>query len=116
MYHSTNFINRICKYTNDFPCHIRLLMLMNIVMQSPEPGYYEDGKFGIRLENIFFIKKATGLKYAFPDTTFLEFETITLVPYEPHLIKFDMLSEAQIDWMNAYYQKIRQNILPLRPV
>lgn len=40
-------------------------------------------------------------QYKFPDTTFLEFETITLVPYEPHLIKFELLSEAQVSYLRA---------------
>ncbi|XP_061176383.1 xaa-Pro aminopeptidase 1-like isoform X2 [Saccostrea echinata] len=78
---------------------------------SDEPGYYEDGKFGIRLENIFMVKEVD-TKYKFPNTTFLGFETVTMVPYEPNLIKYDMLSQSQVDWINAYHKKVLELIGP----
>jgi Xaa-Pro aminopeptidase len=43
-----------------------------------EPGYYEDGKFGIRIENILVVKKANR-KFNFGDKGFLEFENVTMV-------------------------------------
>nr|XP_022293537.1 xaa-Pro aminopeptidase 1-like isoform X1 [Crassostrea virginica] len=77
---------------------------------SDEPGYYEDGQFGIRLENIVMVKEELDLKYKFPNTTFLGFETVTLVPYEPNLIKYELLSQAQMDWINKYHEKVMENI------
>ncbi|XP_069123793.1 xaa-Pro aminopeptidase 1-like isoform X1 [Argopecten irradians] len=79
---------------------------------SDEPGYYEDGKFGIRLENIVMVKKAT-TKYQFPGTTFLTFETVTMVPYEPHLINKALLSQREVDWINAYHRTVQDTIGPL---
>ncbi|XP_021366771.1 xaa-Pro aminopeptidase 1-like isoform X1 [Mizuhopecten yessoensis] len=79
---------------------------------SDEPGYYEDGKFGIRLENIVMIKKAT-TKYQFPGTTFFTFETVTMVPYEPHLIVKELLSQREVDWINAYHKTVQDTISPL---
>ncbi|XP_033740983.1 xaa-Pro aminopeptidase 1-like isoform X3 [Pecten maximus] len=79
---------------------------------SDEPGYYEDGKFGIRLENIVMVKKAT-TKYQFPGTTFLTFETVTMVPYEPHLIVKELLSQREVDWINAYHRTVQNTIGPL---
>ncbi|XP_062613276.1 xaa-Pro aminopeptidase 1-like isoform X2 [Saccostrea cucullata] len=78
---------------------------------SDEPGYYEDEKFGIRLENIFMVKEVD-TKYKFPNTTFLGFETVTMVPYEPNLIKYDMLSQSQVDWINDYHKKVLELIGP----
>lgn len=78
---------------------------------SDEPGYYEDGKFGIRLENIVMVKNAT-TSYTFPGTQFLTFEHITLVPYEPHLIDFDLLSDRQIEYLNDYNKKVRDHVGP----
>lgn len=76
---------------------------------SDEPGYYEDGQFGIRLENIFMVKEVDTL-YKFPNTTFLGFETFTLVPYEPNLINYDLLSQSQVDWINDYHKRIMDTI------
>ncbi|XP_078337368.1 xaa-Pro aminopeptidase 1-like [Crassostrea virginica] len=79
---------------------------------SDEPGYYEDGQFGVRIESIMMAKKMD-LKYKFPNSEFLGFETITLVPLEPNLIKYEMLSKDQIDWLNEYHKKIQDTIGPL---
>ncbi|XP_060590644.1 xaa-Pro aminopeptidase 2-like [Ruditapes philippinarum] len=78
---------------------------------KPEPGYYEDGQFGIRLENIVMVKNAS-TTYKFPGTQFLTFEHVTLVPYEPHLIKFDLLNEDQIEYLNDYNMRVRDQVGP----
>ena len=44
---------------------------------------------------------------------FIVFETVTLVPFEPRLINFQMMTSAQIQWLNAYNKRIREKILPL---
>ncbi|XP_041355020.1 xaa-Pro aminopeptidase 1-like [Gigantopelta aegis] len=79
---------------------------------SDEPGYYEDGKFGIRLETVVMVKKVD-TKYQFPSTTFLGFDIVTLVPYEPNLINYDMLSDRQIQWLNDYHKRTEDEIGPL---
>lgn len=79
---------------------------------SDEPGYYEDGSFGMRLESIMEVKKFN-LKYKFRNSVFLGFETVTLVPHEPNLIKYEMLSKDQIDWLNTYHKKVQDTIGPL---
>lgn len=78
---------------------------------SNEPGYYEAGMFGIRLENIIMIKNAT-TKYSFSGTQFLTFEHITLVPYEPNLINVDMLNDDQISYLNDYNKLCRDKVGP----
>ncbi|KAL4232521.1 Xaa-Pro aminopeptidase 2 [Mactra antiquata] len=68
---------------------------------SDEPGYYQPKQFGIRLENIVYVKKVD-TKYTMDDVTMLGLETITLFPYEPHLIDYDLLSDKHISWLNEY--------------
>lgn len=89
----------------------RRQVLDEYMFLSDEPGYYEDGKFGIRLENIVMVKNAT-TKYKFPDTQFLMFEHITFVPYEPNLINVDMLSDTQIQYLNDYNKLVRDQVGP----
>ncbi|TFB01921.1 putative Xaa-Pro aminopeptidase P [Trichoderma ghanense] len=67
---------------------------------SNEPGYYEDGRFGIRIENIVMVKEVK-TKYAFGDKPFLGFEHVTMVPYCRNLINESMLSETEKAWLNA---------------
>ncbi|PON21236.1 xaa-Pro aminopeptidase [Trichoderma gamsii] len=67
---------------------------------SNEPGYYEDGNFGIRIENIVMVKEVE-TKHAFGDKPFLGFEHVTMVPYCRSLINESMLTEDEKAWLNA---------------
>ncbi|XP_046359221.2 xaa-Pro aminopeptidase 1-like [Haliotis rufescens] len=78
---------------------------------SDEPGYYEDGQFGIRLETIVTIELAQ-TAHPFPNSVFLGFKPVTLVPYEPNLINFDMLGPKQIKWLNDYHKRVEQEVGP----
>ncbi|KAK6985390.1 Xaa-Pro aminopeptidase 1 [Biomphalaria glabrata] len=79
---------------------------------SDEPGYYEDGQFGIRLETIVTVVPFTP-KYSTAAQDFLQFEPVTFVPFEPNLIDYSILNSKQVSWLNEYNAKIRENILPL---
>ncbi|XP_075971462.1 xaa-Pro aminopeptidase 1 isoform X2 [Anticarsia gemmatalis] len=69
-----------------------------------EPGWYESGKFGVRLGNIFeVISKPNG---------YLGFRETTLLPYEPKLIDKSILTEYEITWLNGYNERIRKEVGP----
>ena len=65
---------------------------------SNEPGYYKEGYFGIRIENLIFIKKN-------------KFEELTMAPMEKDLIKKKMLNKKEISWLNKYHNKVKKNLL-----
>lgn len=69
---------------------------------SNEPGYYEAGAFGIRIENLV-VTRSTETKYNFSNRGFLRLETITLVPIQLKMIDFSMLTKDEIDWLNEYH-------------
>jgi len=78
---------------------------------SDEPGYYEDGSFGIRLESlVVVIKKET--EHNFLSKGFLTFEPITMVPIQTRMIDPEMLTENEIDWLNGYHAKCRDVLGP----
>ena len=64
---------------------------------SNEPGYYKKGHFGIRIENLVFIKK---------DRNNLHFENLTLAPIEKDLINYDLLDKSEKDYLFKYHLKI----------
>jgi len=72
---------------------------------SNEPGFYKEGEFGIRIENLMYVKKSS-------KEGFLEFAMLTLVPYARDLIDITMLSEKEIKYLKGYYQKIKAHVLP----
>jgi hypothetical protein len=75
-----------------------------------EPGYYEDGKFGIRIENDTVISE-TNIKSTYGP--FYEFEVLTYVPIQPSLINGNLLSDDQLQWINSYNQTCYEKLLPL---
>ena len=80
------------------------------VFFSDEPGYYQEGDWGLRLEQILMVVPAE-----FEDDTygnFIRFEAVTLVPFEPKLINFSLLKPEQIDWYNEYNFLIREKVGP----
>jgi Xaa-Pro aminopeptidase len=64
---------------------------------SNEPGYYEKGKFGIRIENLIRVKKNTS-GYAF--------DNLTMVPIDKSLINKKILKKQEINWLNKYHQNV----------
>ncbi|USO02101.1 MAG: aminopeptidase P family protein [Alphaproteobacteria bacterium] len=75
---------------------------------SVEPGYYQEGAFGIRLENLVCVVPSE------EHTDYLTFETLTYVPFEPELINFDALTEKEKKWLRHYHSDlIMQNIYSL---
>ncbi|PVI02735.1 putative Xaa-Pro aminopeptidase P [Periconia macrospinosa] len=72
---------------------------------SDEPGYYEDGKFGIRIENMVMVKEVE-TKHQFGDKPYLGFERVTLTPHCRRLIDFSLLTQDEKDFLNAYHQEV----------
>ena len=64
---------------------------------SNEPGYYEKNKFGIRIENLIYVKKLKGK---------ILFDNLTLVPIDKSLIEPSLLDKNEIGWLNSYHNKV----------
>ncbi|EFJ06918.1 hypothetical protein SELMODRAFT_186551 [Selaginella moellendorffii] len=78
---------------------------------TDEPGYYEDGKFGVRLENVLIVKEAQ-TAHNFSDKGYLCFEHITWVPFQRKLIDMSLLSPEEIAWVNEYHVGCREKLGP----
>ncbi|KAL8759494.1 MAG: hypothetical protein Q9199_000715 [Rusavskia elegans] len=72
---------------------------------SDEPGYYEDGKFGIRIENMIMAQEAK-TNHKFGDKPWLSFEHVTMVPMCRKLIDGKMLTPEERTWLNEYHQEV----------
>ena len=71
---------------------------------SNEPGYYLQDKYGIRIENLTYVKQAEKAD-ANSNSSFLEFDDLTYIPLEKDLFDFVLLDEREIDYINEYHQK-----------
>jgi len=73
---------------------------------SNEPGYYLEGQYGIRIENLVIVQESEVAP------GYLDFETLTLAPIDRRLIATDMLETAERDWLDAYHARIAREIGP----
>ena len=78
------------------------------MVTTNEPGYYEPGKFGIRIENCLLTVKAGENKSG----SFLKFETLTLFPIDTALIEQSIMTKAELRWINDYHQKVLERVSP----
>lgn len=78
---------------------------------SNEPGYYEEGNFGIRIENLaVIVKKDT--PHMFGDKTFLGFQRLTHVPMDKDMLNPALLSLFEIQWLDDYHEDVWQKLSP----
>jgi Xaa-Pro aminopeptidase len=66
---------------------------------SNEPGFYKEGEFGIRIENLILVQHSEEE----PNNSFLEFETLTFVPIDRRLISLNLLDNNELEWINNYH-------------
>ena len=109
--HGVGFLLNVHEAPNAFRYKLLPQMQYNAVMEegmitSNEPGVYIEDKFGVRLENLILCKKAQKTEYG----QFMEFETLTLVPFDLDAVDVSLLSKEQRDWLNKYHERVR-NIL-----
>ncbi len=76
---------------------------------SNEPGYYRDGEFGIRCENLVVVQALNGEL----ETPMYGFDVLTLVPFDRRLIDVGLLSPAEQAWIDAYHRRVEDTVAPL---
>lgn len=79
---------------------------------SNEPGFYKDGEFGIRIEDIVQIVPAKA-EHNFSNRGALTFKTITMCPKQTKMIIKELLSEQEINLLNNYHQLVWDTLSPL---
>ncbi|MDU9002577.1 aminopeptidase P family protein [Sedimentitalea todarodis] len=79
---------------------------------SNEPGYYREGAFGIRIENLLVVQPAPALPGGDAEREMQCWQTLTYVPIDRRLIVTEMLSQDERAWLNAYHAEVREKIAP----
>ena len=78
--------------------------LQENMILSNEPGFYLEGEYGIRIENLILVEKE--------NENFLRFKTITLAPFDHRLIDFKMLTYPEKKWLKEYHEEIFSKLSP----
>ncbi len=71
---------------------------------SNEPGYYREGAFGIRLENLVLVCPPEPVDGG--DRDMMRFETLSFTPFDRRLVDVSLLSDAELDWLNSYHTDV----------
>lgn len=100
--------NNISWKINPYQLNSRDAVLEEGMITSDEPGLYLEGEYGIRIENLLMCRKAQKNIYG----QFMEFETLTMVPFDRHAIDTDMLNGDEIQLLNSYNKAVYENISP----
>jgi len=78
---------------------------------SNEPGYYKEGDYGIRIENLVVVTEPE--KIPGGERPMMGFETITLAPIDLELVDPTFLTEEERDWLNLYHARVRETLSPI---
>ena len=88
--------------------YLRPATLASGMILSNEPGFYLPNHYGIRLENLLLVQPAD-LESTKP---FLQFETLTLAPFDRRLIEPGLLTTGERAWVDAYHARVLEEIGP----
>lgn len=80
--------------------------LLTGMVCSNEPGFYVEGEYGIRHENLIAVKESEKTNFG----TFYEFETLTFCPFFKDTIVKEILSEEEIAWLNNYHKTCEEKL------
>lgn len=103
--HGVGYLGNVHEEPNVLRGKSQVIMEKNMVT-TIEPGIYLENKYGIRLENEVISKKIFENEYG----EYLDFETITLVPFDRDAILFEYLNEDEKEWLKEYNQKVFKEI------
>lgn len=79
---------------------------------SNEPGYYREGAFGIRIENLLVVRMAPALAGGDDHRAMLHWETLSFAPIDRRLIDVSLLDAEALDWLNSYHALVAEKIGP----
>lgn len=78
---------------------------------SNEPGYYKEGHYGIRLENLIVVTPPEAVSGG--EIAMHGFETLTLAPFERALIDTSLLTREELQWLDGYHARVLAEIGPV---
>ncbi|MDX8538294.1 MULTISPECIES: aminopeptidase P family protein [Mesorhizobium] len=81
------------------------------MMLSNEPGYYKEGAYGIRIENLVLVTAAEQIEGG--DIAMHGFETLTLAPIDKRLVRTDLLTRDELHWLDTYHARVLAEIGPM---
>lgn len=82
---------------------------------TDEPGIYLEGRFGVRIENVLLSRPVCTTTPPACEGEWLEWEILTLCPYDLEAIDLTLLTPDELRWLNQYHAEVCRRLLPLLP-
>lgn len=79
------------------------------MIMSNEPGYYESGEYGIRIENLILVVPVEETQWG----QFLTFENVTMCPIDTRAVDVSLLTEEERGWLNTYHEEVYEKLSPM---
>ena len=83
--------------------------LVSGMIMSNEPGYYESGEYGIRIENLVLVVPVEETQWG----QFLTFENVTMCPIDTRAVDVSLLTQEEKDWLNRYHEEVYEKLSPM---
>ena len=106
--HGVGFYLNVHEGPQDIRQNFNRQALIPGMITSDEPGIYREGKFGVRHENLILCVEAGENDFGH----WLRFEPLTLCHFDTSIIIKDLLDRSEIDWLNAYNERVYRTISP----
>lgn len=78
------------------------------MLTSNEPGFYKEGEYGIRIENLVLVVEDVETAFG----KFFKFDTVSLFPIDTQLIEVAVLTQSERDWFNDYHARVYEKLSP----
>lgn len=104
--HGVGYLLNVHEGPHNFAMVANNVVLEEGMVATIEPGVYKTGKHGIRLENVFVVKKDIETDSG----QFMCFETLSFVPIDLEGIDIDMLTDHEIKWLNEYHKETYEKL------
>ena len=109
--HGVGYLLNVHEGPNSFSRQAEGVVFEEGMVTSNEPGYYAEGKFGIRHENLILCVKGARTSHG----QFMCFENLTMVPFDREGILPELLTEAQRETLNSYHRQVYETLAPYLP-
>ena len=83
--------------------------LVSGMIMSNEPGYYQSGEYGIRIENLVLVVPVEETEWG----QFLTFENVTICPIDTRAVDVSLLTQEERDWLNSYHEEVYEKLSPM---
>ena len=109
--HGVGFYLGVHEGPQDIRQNFNRQALLPGMITSDEPGIYREGLFGVRHENLLLCVEAGRNDFG----RWLQFEPLTLCHFDTSILVRDLLSQEEIDWLNAYHERVYRTLAPELP-